>query len=141
MIAMPTSDRSETDVREIITDDLVAVGSDGIFGDRPHPRVYGTYPRLFGQFVREEKLLTIEDAIRKATSLPARIVGLQGKGLVREGMDADLVVLDPVTVHSPATFEDPRQPARGIEHVVVGGTFVVLDGAVTGETPGETIRA
>jgi len=141
MVAMPTSDRSETDVREIITDDLVAVGSDGIFGDRPHPRVYGTYPRLFGQFVREEKLLTIEDAIRKATSLPARIVGLQGKGLVREGMDADLVVLDPVTVHSPATFEDPRQPARGIEHVVVGGTFVVLDGAVTGETPGETIRA
>jgi len=56
-------------------------------------------------------------------------------------MDADLVVLDPVTVHSPATFEDPRQPARGIKHVVVSGTFVVLDGAVTGETPGETIRA
>jgi N-acyl-D-amino-acid deacylase len=141
MVAMPTSDRSETDVREVMTDDLVAVGSDGIFGDRPHPRVYGTYPRLIGQFVREENLLTVEEAIRKATSLPARIVGLEGKGLVREGMDADLVVLDPATVHSPATFEDPTQPARGIEHVVVGGTFVLREGTITGETPGETIRA
>jgi N-acyl-D-amino-acid deacylase len=141
MVAMRTSDHAEADIREIMAADLVAVGSDGIFGDRPHPRVYGTYPRMFGRLAREENLLTLEEAIRKATSLPARISGLQRKGLVREGMDADLVVLDPASVHSPATFEDPTRPARGIEHVVVGGTFVVRDGTITGKTPGEAIRA
>jgi N-acyl-D-amino-acid deacylase len=132
---------TEADVREIMTNERVAVASDGLFGGRPHPRVYGTYPRVLGRYVREENLLTLEEAVRKMTSLPARIVGLESKGLVREGMDADLTVFDPVTVGSDADYEDPSRYPRGIEHVLVNGEFVVRDGAVTGRTPGTAIRA
>jgi N-acyl-D-amino-acid deacylase len=87
------------------------------------------------------ELLTLEEAVRKMTSLPARIVGLESKGLVREGMDADLTVFDPLAVGSDADYEDPAQYPRGIEHVLVNGEFVVSDGAVTGRTPGTAIRA
>jgi len=132
---------AEPDVREILTNERVAVASDGLFGGRPHPRVYGTYPRVLGRYVREENLLTVEEAVRKMTSLPARIVGLESRGLVREGMDADLTVFDPVVVGSDADYEDPAQYPRGIEHVLVDGEFVVRDGAVTGRTPGSAIRA
>jgi N-acyl-D-amino-acid deacylase len=127
---------TEADVREILTNERVAVASDGLFGGRPHPRVYGTYPRVLGRYVREENLLTLEEAVRKMTSFPARIAGLESKGLVREGLDADLTVFDPVAVGSDADYEAPAQYPRGIEHVLVDGEFVVRDGAVTGRTPG-----
>jgi N-acyl-D-amino-acid deacylase len=132
---------TEADVREILTNERVAVASDGLFGGRPHPRVYGTFPRVLGRYVREENLLTVEEAVRKMTSLPARVVGLESKGLVREGMDADLTVFDPTVVGSDADYETPAQYPRGIEHVLVDGEFVVREGAVTGRTPGSALRA
>jgi N-acyl-D-amino-acid deacylase len=132
---------AEEDVRRIMTNERVCVGSDGLFGGRPHPRVYGTYPRVLGRYVRERNLLTVEEAVRKMTSLPARIVGLESKGVVREGMDADLVVFDPLVVGSDADFDDPVQYPRGIEHVLVDGEFVVRNEAVTDRRPGTAIRA
>jgi N-acyl-D-amino-acid deacylase len=130
----------EADVREILTYERTCVGTDGLFGGTPHPRVYGSYPRILGTYVREENLLTLEEAVRKMTSLPARAMGLQHKGLVRPGQDADLVVFDPGRVGSPATYEDPRRYPTGIDHVLVDGEPIVRDGEVTGATPGETIR-
>jgi N-acyl-D-amino-acid deacylase len=131
----------EDDVREILRSELVMVGTDGLFGGRPHPRVYGTYPRILGRYVRTENLLSTEEAVRKTTALPARTMGLDRKGLVREGMDADLVVFDPVLIADRATYESPRQAPTGISHVIVDGVPVVDEGAITGEAPGEAIRA
>ncbi|ELY37778.1 N-acyl-D-amino-acid deacylase family protein [Natronorubrum tibetense] len=130
----------EADVREILTYERTCVGTDGLFGGKPHPRVYGSYPRILGQYVREENLLTLGEAVRKMTSLPARAMGLPRKGLVRPGMDADLVVFDPVRVGSEATYENPRRYPNGIDHVLVDGEPVVHDGEVTGATPGRAIR-
>jgi len=132
---------AEADVREILSNERVCVATDGLFGAAPHPRTYGTYPRVLGHYVREENLLSLEAAVRKMTSLPARAMGLQHKGLLRPGMDADLVVFEPHAIASPATFEDPVRHPTGIPHVVVNGTPVVRDGALTGATPGRSIRA
>jgi N-acyl-D-amino-acid deacylase len=131
---------AEPDVRDILRYERVCVATDGLFGAAPHPRTYGTYPRVLGHYVREENLLSMEEAVRKMTSLPARVMGLQDKGILRPGMDADLVVFDPVTVGSPATFDDPTQPPTGIDHVVVNGDVAVEGGAPTGAAPGETVR-
>ena len=131
----------ESDVREILACDRVCIGSDGIFGGRPHPRVYGTYPRVLGHYAREEKLLGLEDAVRKATSLPARAMGLHRKGVVRAGLDADLVVFDPRTVGTDATYETPHRYPEGIDHVLVNGEFVVRHGETTEARPGRAIRA
>jgi N-acyl-D-amino-acid deacylase len=131
----------EDDVRTILSHERVCVATDGLFGGKPHPRVYGTYPRILETYVREENLLTLESAVRKMTSLPARAMGLDRKGIVRPGMDADLVVFDPTTVSTPATFETPRRHPTGIHHVLVDGEFVVRDGEMTGSAPGRAIRA
>ncbi|NHX37952.1 D-aminoacylase [Halolamina sp. R1-12] len=131
---------AEDDVRTIMADERVCIATDGLFGGKPHPRVYGTYPRVLGHYVREENLLTLEEAVRKMTSLPARGMGLTRKGVLRPGMDADLVVFDPDTVESRATFEKPRRFPRGIDHVVVNGEPAVQDGETTGQLPGEAIR-
>ncbi|SFQ20765.1 N-acyl-D-amino-acid deacylase family protein, partial [Halolamina pelagica] len=131
---------AESDVREIMANERVGVATDGLFGAFPHPRTYGTYPRILGTYVREENHLSLEEAVRKMTSLPTRAMGLDRKGILRPGMDADLVVFDPATVSSPATFDNPRQPPKGMPHVLVDGQFVVRDGEPTGETPGEAIR-
>jgi N-acyl-D-amino-acid deacylase len=131
----------ENDVRAILASERVNVITDGLFGGKPHPRVYGSFPKVLGRYVRGENLLSLEMAIRKMTSLPARSMGLQRKGLVRPEMDADLVVLDPQVVDSPATYEAPRQYPKGIYDVYVGGEAVVRDGETTDATPGEAIRA
>lgn len=140
-VSMILHQLDEADVRTILQSDLVTVGTDGLFGGRPHPRVYGTYPRILGRYVREENLLSIEQAVQKMTALPARVLGLDRKGLIRRGMDADLVVFDPVTVADRATYESPRQPPTGISSVIVDGVLVVDEGEITGKTPGEAIRA
>jgi N-acyl-D-amino-acid deacylase len=129
----------EGDVRDILSYERVCVGSDGLFGGKPHPRVYGTFPRILGTYVREENLLTVEEAVRKMTSLPARAMGLDGKGVLRPGLDADLVVFQPEVVESRATFENPRRHPRGIDHVVVNGEFAVRDGETTGALPGRAV--
>ncbi|SEH18200.1 N-acyl-D-amino-acid deacylase [Natronorubrum sediminis] len=130
----------EADVREILTYERTCIGTDGLFGGNPHPRVYGSYPRILGTYVRDENLMILEEAIRKMTALPARAMGLLKKGLVRPGMDADLVVFDRVRVGSDATYENPRRYSDGIDHVVVNGESIISEGEVTGELPGRTIR-
>jgi N-acyl-D-amino-acid deacylase len=131
----------EGDVRDILASERVNVITDGLFGGNPHPRVYGAFPRVLGRYVREAGILSLEEAVRKMTSLPARSMGLDRKGLVRPGLDADLVVFDPEVVASPATYDQPRQFPTGIYHVLVDGEFVVRDGDTTGRTPGAALRA
>ncbi|MDX1745281.1 MAG: amidohydrolase family protein, partial [Halobacteriales archaeon] len=131
---------SEEDVRALMQYERTGIATDGLFGGKPHPRLYGTYPRVLGRYVREENLFSLEEAVRKMTSLPARSMGLHTKGVLRPGMDADLVVFDPLTVGSTATYEDPHQFPTGLPQVLVDGTFVVRDGETTGATPGSVVR-
>lgn len=131
---------TEDDVTTLLTNENVCIGTDGLFGGRPHPRVYGSYPRILGKYVREENLIPLEEAIRKMTSLTARAMGLERKGIVRPDMDADIVVFEPELVEGPATFNRPRQFAKGIPYVLVNGEFIVRDGEVTGNLPGQTVR-
>lgn len=141
-VTMTLHQLDEDDVRAILQNERVCVGTDGIFGGgKPHPRLYGSYPRIFETYVREQNLITMEEAVRKMTSLPARFFGLDEKGLVRPGMDADLVVFDPRTVSTAATYEDPRRFPTGMPHVIVNGRFVVRDGEMTGTLPGSALTA
>jgi len=117
------------------------IGTDSTFvADRPSPRTYGSFPRVLGQFVRDEAILGLEEAVRSMTSAPAARLGLRDRGLVREGYAADLVLFDPQTVRSTATYEEPRSYPIGIEWVLVNGQLVVADGAHTGARPGGVLR-
>ena len=120
----------EADVRRVLQHDVCMIGSDGIPSPtgKPHPRLYGTFPRVLGRYVREEGLLSLEEGVRRMTSLPAKKFRLAERGEVKEGYWADLVVLDPAHVADSATFEDPRQHPEGISHVLVNGVPVVTDG-------------
>jgi N-acyl-D-amino-acid deacylase len=116
------------------------VSTDGcLVGGKPHPRGWGTYPRLLGRYVRDLGVLSLETCVRKMTSMPAERFGLAGRGLVRAGYAADLVLFDPLTVADRATFENPRQYPLGISHVVVNGQLVVDDGAATGALAGRAL--
>lgn len=131
----------ESDVRRILAYPGTMIGSDGLPHDEfPHPRLWGTFPRVLGHYAREQGLFSLEEAVRKMTSLPARHFGLADRGVLEPGAMADLVVFDPDTVIDTATFEQPKQPARGIELVVVNGRPVWRDGASTGARPGRAIR-
>jgi N-acyl-D-amino-acid deacylase len=131
------------DVDRVMRHPLTSIASDGNvleFGkDNPHPRSYGCFPRVLGHYVRERKLLTIEEAIRKMTSLPAARLGWTDRGVVKLGAWADLAVLDPATIADKATFLEPHQYSIGVEHVLVGGRFVLKDGKMTGELPGQPL--
>lgn len=105
-----------------------------------HPRAYGTYPRVLGRFVREERVLSLEEAVRKMTSAVATRLSLTDRGLLRTGMSADIVVFDPAAVADRATYAEPHQAARGIRHVFVNGVEVARDGVYTGAKPGRAIR-
>jgi N-acyl-D-aspartate/D-glutamate deacylase len=105
-----------------------------------HPRAYGTYSRILGHYVREEKIMTLEAAVRKATSLPAQFLGIRNRGLLKEGYNAEIVVFDPQTVIDKATFEKPHQYSAGIEYVLVNGKVVVDQGKITEERPGKVLR-
>lgn len=113
--------------------------SDSLMVGKPHPRAYGNYPRILGHFVRDRKILTLEEAIRKATSMPAARLGLRDRGILREGMAADVTIFDPSTVIDRATYEDPMQHPIGINHVLVNGRLVISDGRHTGELPGHAL--
>ncbi len=133
----------DEDIERILKDPGTMIGSDGIpaFGSaKPHPRMTGTFPRVLGRYVREKQVITLEEAIRKMTSLPAQTFGLFKKGVMRPGMDADLVVFDPNTVIDKATFEDPFQSPAGIRWVVVNGEVAVDDGKIAGATSGKVLR-
>lgn len=134
----------ETDVERIMRHPLTAIASDGRIvrpGDgHPHPRWYGTFPRVLGRYVRELGVLELEDAVRKMTSLPASHVGMNERGILREGMFADIVVFDAEQIIDHATFQDPHQYPDGIEWVIVNGTIAVEgDSLVTG-TAGRVLR-
>ena len=126
----------------------VAVGSDGsslaidgpLRAGVPHPRNFGTFPRVLGRYVREMKVIPLEEAVRKMTSLPASILGLADRGLIKQGMWADLVIFDPATVADKATFEDPFQYPVGINTVLVNGTVVLDEGTHTNARPGKVLK-
>ncbi len=135
------------DVEAILADPLVAVGSDGhglhavdSAGETTHPRSYGTFPRVLGRYVREEKLLSLPAAIRKMTSIPAGRMGFTNRGLLRAGYAADLVLFDPATVGDRADYREPHRYATGVIHLLVDGKFVIRDGVLTGDRPGRLLR-
>jgi len=137
---------SEDNVRLQLQQPWIKIGTDagGMDPERArgltHPRAYGTFTRILGHYVRDEKVIPLEDAIRKMTSATSTRLGIQDRGLLREGMFADIVVFDPVTVADRATFEQPHQLSVGIRHVFVNGVAVVKDGAVTSARPGRALR-
>jgi N-acyl-D-amino-acid deacylase len=134
----------ETEVKNILAHPLVAVASDSglrIFGrGTPHPRGYGTNSRVLGRYVRELGVISLEDAVRKMTSMPARAFRFDDRGELREGMAADVVIFDPATVADQATFDQPHQWPVGIETVIVNGRIVFENGAMTGTLSGRPIR-
>lgn len=137
---------SEKDVRLVMTRPWVSIASDGsaINLDAPgvpHPRNYSTNVRVLGHYVREQQVLSLEDAVRKMTSLPAQILGLRDRGQVREGFAADLVVFDPTTVGETNSFEKPKSYATGVDYVLVNGVVVIDKGMHTGAKPGRAIRS
>jgi N-acyl-D-amino-acid deacylase len=117
------------------------IGSDGLPHDQhPHPRLWGTFPRVLGHYVRDVKLFPLEEAVRRMTALPATQFGLKDRGLLRQGAYADVVLFDPATIADRATFEQPTTPAAGIVSVMVNGRMVWHDGATTGTRPGRALR-
>jgi N-acyl-D-amino-acid deacylase len=129
----------EEDIVAAMRHPLQLVGSDSIFGGKPHPRLYGTYPRVLGHFVRERNSLTLEEAIRKMTSGPAQLLQLKERGLLREGYWADIVVFDASEVLDGATFAEPIRHSTGILHVLVNGQIAVENGEWTGVTAGKVL--
>jgi N-acyl-D-amino-acid deacylase len=109
-------------------------------GARPHPRGWGTFARYLGHYARDEEVLTLEDCVAHLTSRPARRLGLADRGLVAEGYVADLVLFDPATVADTATYEDSRRTPTGIPYVLIGGEFVIDEGARTAALPGRALR-
>jgi dihydroorotase/N-acyl-D-amino-acid deacylase len=124
-----------------INNDSQGTSPEGLLGnEHPHPRAYGTFPRILRKYVREEKKLTLEDAIRKFSSLPAQRMRLADRGVLKEGLWADIVVFDPETVRDLATFENPNQLSQGMEYVLVNGVPVIDGGKMTGALPGQVLR-
>lgn len=134
---------AEEDVERILRSPYTMIASDGeipVFGEgAPHPRSYGTFARVLARYVRERRVLSLEEAVRKMTSLPAARLGLGDRGLIRPGMYADIAVFDPEKVQDRATFSQPHQYAEGFRHVLVNGKPVLLDGRITGERPGRVL--
>jgi N-acyl-D-amino-acid deacylase len=137
---------SEPDVELAMKQPWVGIGSDGsavspemIFVGKPHPRFYGTFPRVLGVYVREKKVLTLPEAVHKMTGLSAKIIGLTDRGLLKPGMAADITLFDPATVIDRATFENPAQYPVGIPYVIVNGVVVIDKGEHTGAKPGRVL--
>jgi N-acyl-D-amino-acid deacylase len=133
----------EEDIQRIMKSPYTMIGSDGIpgFGEsKIHPRQTGTFPRILGRYVREKGVLSLEEAIRKMTSLPAQTFKVKNKGLLEEGYDADIVIFDPDTIIDGSTFEEPMQAPEGISLVLVNGQVAVKDGEITGVSSGRVLR-
>ena len=135
---------NEEDVVRIMQHPMTMIGSDGTLSSpgngHPHPRSYGTFPRILGKYVREEKVFSLETAIHKMTGLSAKRLGLDDRGLIKNGFYADLVVFDPERIADRATFDDPHQYPQGIEYVVVNGMLAVEKGELTGKFGGKILR-
>jgi N-acyl-D-amino-acid deacylase len=139
---------AEENIRKKIAQPWVSLGSDagsiapeGVFlKSNPHPRAYGNFARLLGKYVREEKVISLSEAIRKITSLPATHLKIERRGMLKMGHFADVVVFDPETIQDHATFDQPHQYATGVHHVFVNGVQVLKDSEHTGATPGQVVR-
>jgi len=139
---------SEDDVRYALKQSWVAVGADSgsptpamrAANASIHPRAYGTFARVAGRYSRDEKLFPLEEAVRKMTSLAASRVKLFDRGILREGLKADIIVFDPATIRDVSTYDDPHHFSEGVSHVVVNGRVVLRDGAMTNELPGRVLR-
>jgi len=133
---------SEEDVKTVMRHPTTFIGSDGVEIEtgKPHPRVYGTFPRVLGKYVREEEVLSFEEAVSKMTSLPAKKLGLEDRGLIAEGMLADISIFDPEKIIDRATYQDPHNFPDGIPCVIVNGEIVVRDGKQTEARPGKVLR-
>jgi dihydroorotase/N-acyl-D-amino-acid deacylase len=124
-----------------VDNDSSGASPDGILGqEHPHPRAYGTFPRILRKYVREENKLTLEDAIRKFSALPAQRMRLTDRGVLKAGLCADIVAFDPATIHDVATFENPNQLSQGMEYVLVNGVPVIDQSKMTGALPGKVLR-
>ena len=124
-----------------IDNDSEGTSPDGLLGQaHPHPRAYGTFPRILSKYVRDEKVLSLEDAIRKFSALPAQRLRLTDRGVLKAGMWADVVIFDPATIRDRATFDNPNQLSEGMEYVLVNGIPVIDQGKMTGNLPGKVLR-
>jgi len=134
----------ESDVRRIMAHPQTMIASDGRLtrpGEgHPHPRAYGTFPRVLGRYVREQRVLTLEEAVRKMSGMPAARLGLRDRGRIAAGAFADVVVFDPATVRDRATFEAPHQYPDGIPYVIVNGAVTVDGGVMTANRAGRALR-
>jgi N-acyl-D-amino-acid deacylase len=141
-------DLDDTYLQMVLRHPVTMFGSDGyalapygILGEGvPHPRSYGTFPRVLGRYVRERRLFTWQEAIRKMTSLPASFLGIEDRGRIKEGMWGDILIFDPKRIIDKATFSDPHQYPEGIEYVINNGVIVVRHGEHTGALPGKVLR-
>jgi dihydroorotase/N-acyl-D-amino-acid deacylase len=139
---------NEDDVKYAMQQQFVSVDTDAgavnvqgpLSESKTHPRAYGTFTRILGRYVREQHLITLEQAIRKFTTLPAQRLGLRDRGILRAGAFADITVFDPATVNDAATFEDPHRPSTGIEYVLVNGVIELDHRKVTGRLGGRPLR-
>ncbi|MDP2321721.1 MAG: amidohydrolase family protein [Acidobacteriota bacterium] len=132
---------SEADLVKILQHPTTSMACDcgASTATRVHPRFYGSYPRVLGRYVREQQIMSWEEAIRKSSALPAATIGMIDRGLIAVGMAADLVVLNPATVIDRATYEEPALPSEGIRHVLVNGAHALSDGAATGRQSGRAL--
>lgn len=133
---------SEETLKEIMKKPFVMFGSDGLYADegKSHPRLYGCFPRILGKYCREEKVIPLEEAVRKMTYLPAQKFGLADRGLLKEGMAADIVIFDKDEIGDYATFENPCVQSKGIHYVLVNGELVLDKGKITGKLPGKVLK-
>jgi N-acyl-D-amino-acid deacylase len=139
---------SEDNIRKKIAKPWMTFGSDAesmapagnFLLSNPHPRAYGTFARLLGKYVRDEKVISLQEAIRRLTSLPATNLKIRDRGVLEENYFADLVVFDPATIQDHATFAEPHQYSTGVRDVIVNGVPVLLDGEHTGAAPGRFIK-
>jgi len=130
----------EDDIKEIMRSELMMLCTDGIVGGKPHPRVYGTCARFLGKYVREEKVISLPQAIRKMTSFPAQRLGLQDRGVIREGQMADMVIFDFDTIIDKGTYAEPNKYPVGVEYVIINGKIAVDKGKLTSIRSGRVLR-
>lgn len=138
----------EDDVRLALAHPMISIGTDsgaraedGPFSEsKSHPRAWGSFPRVLGKYVRDEKLITLEDAVRRFTSRPATRLGIADRGLLKPGLKADITIFNPATIRDVSTYVDPTHYSEGIAHVLVNGRAVVANGKITAERPGQPIR-
>ncbi|HEX8872730.1 MAG TPA: amidohydrolase family protein, partial [Candidatus Acidoferrum sp.] len=146
--AVVISIMDEPDVRAAVSHPMVTFGSDSeaqaedgpLSKSKAHPRAFGTFPRVLAEYVREERTMRLEEAVRKMTSLAASRVGLMDRGILRPGFFADIAVFDPKTIQDAATFNDPLHYSRGVRYVFVNGRPVIWEGKITEERPGRALR-